>query len=278
MAFITLSKKGKLIIAGLMTINLLLIFGKLYKGKQKNQPLQSAGFSRAAFTFPKNVLHTPFQAPLITPPTQGKFRVILKTGKYKVRLDAYNPGGTKKPIAILLHGAAGIESVERAKRYERFATELMEDGNLAINVYYFDCPQTHWLTAIVHAISQAQHILNVDKQKVSLIGYSLGGSLAMVVAAHDRRVTRLAIAAGYRPSEFTDAQARRLPDTFFETGDQDPAINTLRFLKDNFVKNKNAKLDFFLERGYGHSMPLAKFWQGWERIRRFVNHRPPERN
>jgi len=54
----------------------------------------------------------------------------LQYADQRVKLDIYNPGSSSCPVAILIHGAAGIEG-DRAERYRNFATDLRKKGIIA---------------------------------------------------------------------------------------------------------------------------------------------------
>lgn len=185
----------------------------------------------------------------------------------KVTLDIYNPESKKSPVVILIHGAAGIEG-DRADRYKGFATDLMNKGMIAINVHYFESKRKNWTKTIIKAIDYAETISNVDKTRVGVVGYSLGGTIALKVASSDRRVKLLAISAGYLPGKFTKENAMDLPDTYMISGTKDSAINTLYKLKEWFGESdKNFR--FKINEGWGHSMPIDLFKKNWLSIVNF---------
>ncbi len=199
------------------------------------------------------------------------FCVEIDTLRYnneEVQLDIYNPKKRYCPVAILIHGAAGIEG-NRAIRYKRFATDLMEEEIIAINVHYFDSQRKNWIETIIKTIDYAEGIYNAESGKIGLIGYSLGGTIALKVASLDDRVKLLAIIAGYLPSGFTKKDAANLPETYMRAGTADSAINTLYQLQrwfEELDKPFTAKID----KSHGHSVPTAIFWKNWETLVSFV--------
>jgi dienelactone hydrolase len=186
----------------------------------------------------------------------------LNYDNQRVKLDVYNPKYFNCPVVILIHGAAGIGG-DRAIRYKGFATDLMNKGIIAINVHYFNSRQSNWVKTIIKTIDYAEAIPNANKNKIGIVGYSLGGTLALQVASIDKRVALLAINAGYLPSGFTKENVRSLPSTYMISGTEDSAINTLNQLKawfEEFNKPFKSKVD----EGVGHALPANLFEKDWQ--------------
>jgi len=192
----------------------------------------------------------------------------LGFGQEVVRIDVYNPGYGNRPAVILIHGATGIGG-DRAVRYEKFATDLRTSGIIAINVHYFNSTRENWLLSIKHAITYAQEIPNSNRNKIGLIGYSLGGGLALKVASLDDRVKLLAVVAGSLPGGFSRQDARRLPKTLMICGDQDPAFSSLNTLKTWFTE-MGKPIETKIDKGIGHdNIPMDVFNEDWERVVEF---------
>jgi dienelactone hydrolase len=198
----------------------------------------------------------------------GKTIDNLKYANEIVTLDIYNPGQSNCPVAILIHGAAGITG-DRAMRYEMFAWDLYKYGIIAINVHYFDSKKSNWKNTITEAITYAQKIANADKNRIGLIGYSLGGTLALEVASRDDRVKLLGISAGFLPAGFTKEDAAHLPKTFMVSGDKDQAITTLRTL-DQWFAELDKPFQKRVDPGIGHdNVPINIFNEDWKAILKF---------
>jgi dienelactone hydrolase len=196
---------------------------------------------------------------------KGDSTYYLEYGNEKVRLDIYNPGLEKCPVVILIHGAAGIEG-DRAVRYRDFATDLMNSGIIAINVHYFQSQKSNWKKTFIKTIDYAERMANADKDKIGLVGYSLGGTVALGVAAADNRVKLLALCAGFLPQEFTKADASRLPKTLMISGSQDRAMNTLNTLSAWF-KELGKPCETKIDQGIGHdNIPMNVFHEDWNTI------------
>ncbi|MDD5070317.1 MAG: dienelactone hydrolase family protein [Candidatus Omnitrophica bacterium] len=187
----------------------------------------------------------------------------------RVRIDVYNPGaGTeKRPVVILIHGAAGIKG-DRAVRYKGFAQSLMNRGMIAINVHYFDSQKQNWVKTFIKAIDYAQTIPNADKTKIGVVGYSLGGGIALRVASWDKRVTALVVNSGYLPAGFTKSNAASLPTTYILSGTEDKSINTLYTIQ-KWFKELGKPFRSKIDQGMGHTIPMNLFNQNWRTIVNF---------
>jgi carboxymethylenebutenolidase len=124
----------------------------------------------------------------------------------------------KRPAVLVLHGARGVELKPRA--YERYANHLATGGIDTYLVRYFTAadyqaldPKTStretrdvydtgrfdgWtrrISSVVTAILERSD----SSGRVGLLGFSLGGYIAADTAAHDERVTALAVMYGGMP-------------------------------------------------------------------------------
>lgn len=196
-------------------------------------------------------------------------QIYLRYANEKVRLDIYNPTHYSCPIVILIHGAAGIEG-DRAERYRGFATDLMNRGVIAINVHYFDSKKENWTETILQTINYIQNIPNADKSRIGIVGYSLGGTIALKVASTDKRVKVLAINSGFLPSGFTKEDAVCLPKTLIISGSEDSAINTLNLLK-QWSLELGRSFQTEINEGIGHdNVPIKVFEENWGTIVKFL--------
>jgi len=198
----------------------------------------------------------------------AKEKANLEYGDEKVRLDIYNPARYNCPVVILIHGAAGIEG-DRADRYAGFATDLMNKGIIAINVYYFDSKRQNWIQTIIETINYIKNISNADEDRIGIVGYSLGGTIALKVASLDNRVKALAINSGFLPSGFTKEDAAKLPKTLMISGSEDRAIDTLNTLRQWFTE-LGKPFQTKINAGLGHdNIPGSIFLENWDTIVKF---------
>jgi len=199
----------------------------------------------------------------------GESSANLEYANEKVRLDIYNPTFPQCPVVILIHGAAGIEG-DRAERYRGFATDLMNKGMIAVNVHYFDSKKENWIETIIQTLNYVQNIGNADTDRIGIVGYSLGGTIALIVSSIDRRVKVLALNSGFLPNGFTREKAARLPKTFMISGSNDTAMNTLNTLKQWFIESGNP-FETKINEGLGHDdVPLDVFQENWQAIVKFL--------
>ena len=199
---------------------------------------------------------------------KGFNKCYLEYDDEKIILDIYNPDSWRCPVVILIHGAAGIEG-NRAVRYKGFATDLMNKDIIAINVHYFDTKRRmNWTKTVLETINYSQRIKNADKNKIGLVGYSLGGTIALAVASVDNRVKLLAINAGYMPSGFSKRQAANLPRTLMLSGTEDTSIQTLNQLS-TWFKGLGIPFETKINPGMGHSVPMNIFNENWRTIVNF---------
>lgn len=197
-----------------------------------------------------------------------KRQEYLKYWNESVKLDIYDPGFSGCAVVILLHGSAGIEG-DRATRYESFATDLMEKGIMAINVHYFDSAQVNWTNTILQTINYVNKIPNADPKRIGLVGYSLGGTLALGAASIDNRVKLLVLNAPYLPVGFSKESAAALPKTLIISGDQDQAINSLETLT-GWLGELGKPFWTKINKGFGHdNIPLDVFQEDWDAAVRF---------
>jgi len=192
----------------------------------------------------------------------------LKYETESVRLDIYNPHRDNCPVVILIHGSAGI-SGDRATRYKNFATDLMYKGIIAINVHYFESQQHNWLKTFFHTLDYVHTIPNADTSKICLVGYSLGGTLAIKVASMDDRINLLVISSGYLPEHFRKQNAASLPKTYIIAGTKDKAIDTLYQLK-SWLTELGIPIKTKINYGYGHTIPIKLFRQNWQSIVSYI--------
>jgi len=192
----------------------------------------------------------------------------LKYDKESVRLDIYNPNNKNAPVIILIHGASGIES-DRAERYRDFATDLMREGIIAINVHYFDSAKDNWVKTINKTIEFAKTLANVDAKKIGLVGYSLGGTLALSVASENEDVSLLVVNSGYLPQDFGREQAAKLPQTYILAGTADTAIDTLYKIQD-WLTAYGIPVKIKIDQGQGHTIPMTLFNQNWRSILLYI--------
>jgi carboxymethylenebutenolidase len=156
------------------------------------------------------------------------------------RYAAYRVG--KRPAVLVLHGNRGVEFSTRA--YERYANALAAGGIDAYLVHYFTAEDHQALdpkksaresrdayttsrfegwTARISSVVAAILERPDSSGRIGLLGFSLGGYIAADTAAHDQRVTAIAVLYGGMPDAMV-TQVKHLPPLIELHGDADRAV------------------------------------------------------
>jgi hypothetical protein len=116
--------------------------------------------------------------------------------------------GFRVPLVVICHGFVGNRiGVDRL--FVKTARELALAGNLVLRFDYGGCGEStgeYGDLGLESMIAQTRTVLDygmscsdVDPSKITLLGHSLGGAVALLTAVKDRRVKRLVLwsAVGY---------------------------------------------------------------------------------
>jgi carboxymethylenebutenolidase len=148
----------------------------------------------------------------------------------------------KRPAVLVLHGNRGVEFSTRA--YERYANALAAGGIDAYLVHYFTAEDhqaldprksaresrdayttsrfegwTDRISSVVAAILERPD----SSGRIGLLGFSLGGYIAADTAAHDQRVTAIAVRYGGMPDAMV-TQVKHLPPLTELHGEAERAV------------------------------------------------------
>jgi carboxymethylenebutenolidase len=123
------------------------------------------------------------------------------------RFDA--AGGGRRPAVILLHGADGMSN---ADRYSLGAQVVAAAGYHVFLVHYLERTGERrayfstigrgfplWTEAVRDAVGFVERQAGVDAKRLGMLGTSLGGALAVTVAAEDSRVKAVVNYFGFLP-------------------------------------------------------------------------------
>ncbi|KGE19422.1 alpha/beta hydrolase family protein [Paenibacillus wynnii] len=138
------------------------------------------------------------------------------------------------PLAVICHGFIGSRiGVDRI--FVKAARELAQEGYLVIRFDYIGCGEstgTYGSEDMESLIAQTKAVLDyglsagdVDPTRVTLIGHSLGGAVALLTAVRDRRVKNLVLwsAVGYPFNDIVKIVGREAYDTAVKSGSADHA-------------------------------------------------------
>jgi carboxymethylenebutenolidase len=182
----------------------------------------------------------------------GPARAEIKTstssfpvGGKDVRVEHVAPARPgKHPAVLLLHGCAGLPKKD-ADVYRYIAGVLARQGYVALLVHYFDSTGTKridpkdideqlfraWMGVVQGAVQHAAGLPEVDRQRVGLVGFSLGACLALAVAGEEGGPTVAAVVDlfGCLPEELA-GHAARLPPTLVPHGGADQVVEVEKAL------------------------------------------------
>jgi len=157
----------------------------------------------------------PSEAGILVPSGSKKSNGSFESGGHKVTVWCYEPKTKgKHPALVMLYGMDCLS--ESPKRYEFVAQRLAGKGYAVYFVHYFDCTKVEkkdvaglqtrlkdsltpkaeavadeqvqryfqdWMAAVKGGVLFARGRENVDPERVGLVGFSLGGYVAMSVLA-----------------------------------------------------------------------------------------------
>ncbi|MEK5479626.1 alpha/beta hydrolase [Paenibacillus sp. FSL R5-0407] len=145
-----------------------------------------------------------------------------KTGRCKDRV----------PLVVICHGFVGSRiGVDRL--FVKTARDLANEGYLVVRFDYIGCGESsgeYGREGIDSMIAQTRAVLDyalsigdIDPTRVTLIGHSLGGAVALLTAARDRRVKNLILwsAVGYPFSDIVKITGRKVHDEAIKHGTAD---------------------------------------------------------
>ncbi|MGA9354604.1 MAG: dienelactone hydrolase family protein [Terriglobales bacterium] len=166
-------------------------------------------------------------------PTVSRSQLAFESGRKKIRVDAYIPesGGSSLPAVIALHGAGGDVTGT-----EKFAALLAEQGFAVFVLHYFDRTGTEsadkpliirnfptWMKTLWQAVSFVEKQPQVDRERIGLVGFSLGAYLSLSNSSIDGRIKAVVEFFGGLPREMK-LFMRRLCPTLILHGDADPTV------------------------------------------------------
>jgi dienelactone hydrolase len=169
--------------------------------------------------------------------------------------DAAESVGTASPAVLLLHGADGMT---RAETYRFGARALAAAGFHVVLVRYFERTgdtranwstlrqdAALWLETIRDAVTYVAGQPAVDRDRIAVVGFSLGASLALAAAGEDARIKAVVDVFGPMP-----AGAERSPRT--------PPVLILHGGRDRVVPVENAhRIEALLKaRGVPHEVKI----------------------
>lgn len=189
-------------------------------------------------------------------------RVSFESDAHEITVQSFIPReGDNHPAVIVLHGSGGI----RDGWAEQPASLLASRGFAVFVVHYFERTGTFWadeatirkhfrtwMKSISDAITWATSRPQVASGCVGLLGFSLGGYLALSVATEDPRVKAVVEYFGGLPEELSNG-ARNLPPVLILHGDADRTVPVAQARNiERYLRDHNIEHEVKIYRGAGH--------------------------
>lgn len=152
-----------------------------------------------------------------------------------IRIERFPPSTTgQHPALLILHGADGLPG--RGLLYRDLAARFAAHGYLAFLPHYFDATGDHprpnpldplnfaaWLTALGENIHYVLRQPEVEEGQIALVGFSLGGYLAVALASQEPRVSAVVECCGGAADLFFDG-LQSMPPVLILHGGADPVV------------------------------------------------------
>jgi len=184
----------------------------------------------------------------------------------KITIERFEPKlNGKLPAVLLLHDSAGMETPGPFYRWG--ARLLANEGYVVLLVHYFSgtghqrvkpdqidkSDFQKWLDAVSGAVGYARKRPNIDSKKLGLLGFSLGGHLALsLVAQKNPEIAAVVELFGGLPRDFWK-DLRSLPPTLIIHGDKDTVVPVKEALDlAEFFRSRKLPHELKVYEGQGH--------------------------
>lgn len=189
-------------------------------------------------------------------------QLTFASGSKPIRIDAFIPdsNGTSLPTVVALHGAGGD-----ATGSEKLAAQLAEQGFAVYVLHYFDRTDTQsadkptilrnfpaWMKTLWDAVSFVEKQPIVDRERIALLGFSLGAYLSLANSTIDDRIKAVVEFFGGLPREMK-LFMRRLCPTLILHGEADPTVPVAEaYNLQKLLEQKEIPYEIKIYPGEGH--------------------------
>lgn len=194
--------------------------------------------------------------------TISQSELTFRSGGNSIRLDAYLPEApnTPFPSVLALHGAGG-----NVAGMERYARALAAQGFAVYVLHYFDRTGTAsadkatilpnfplWMKTLWDAISFVETQPQVSRERIALLGFSLGAYLSLANSAIDPRVKAVVEFFGGMPKEM-NLFMRRLCPVLILHGEADETVPVQEaYQLQKLLEKKGIPYEMKIYEGEGH--------------------------
>ena len=200
----------------------------------------------------------------------GNERREFVSGGKKIGVEVFRPETeSKSPGLLVLHGAGGMDYGNAYVR--QLAGAFAGQGYATYLVHYFDrtghryaADETilkhfeTWLSTLTDGVTFLTKQSEVDSERIAVFGYSLGGYLAVALAAQEPRVRAVVELAGGIDSSFAK-RVQRMPPTLILHGEEDRRVLVSRANElEQVLRKVDAPFEKKIYPGEGHMLsPLS---------------------
>lgn len=194
-----------------------------------------------------------------------------------ITVDRFGPVQGAQSTVILLHGSDGLTNVAR---YLFAAQTIADAGHAVLLPRYFEATGDTrarygdirpkfplWREAIASVLRDpASGTLD---GRLGIVGFSLGGALALALAARSPRIQAVVDFFGFEPAGLGDGG--KLPPTLILHGDADrvvPVSNAGAI--ERLIRSQGGTVESHIYRGEGHGLSLASLPDAIGRTRGFL--------
>jgi dienelactone hydrolase len=198
-------------------------------------------------------------------------QLTFQSGGKPIRLAACLPEAADAPLptVIALHGAGGNVS-----GMERYANALAAQGFAVYILHFFDRTGTEsadkptilrnfplWMKTLWDAISFVETQPQVDRERIALLGFSLGAYLSLANSAIDPRVKAVVEFFGGMPKEM-NLFMRRLCPVLILHGENDATVPVEEaYQLQKLLEKKKIPYEIKIYPGVGHGFENETIWR-----------------
>jgi carboxymethylenebutenolidase len=197
----------------------------------------------------------------------------------RVAVERFSPREAGRyPVVVLLHGVGGIGPPDAGSPLREQARRLARLGFVALIPHYFDRTGAKlnnarrnaryydiWMETVSDAVTYAGRLPQADRRRVGLLGFSLGGSVALSNAMVDPRVTAVVEYFGSLVGA-PPLQLPTMPPTLILHGDADRTIPVSEARKLSALFNEwQVRFEIKIYPGAGHGFRGVDEEDAWKR-------------